>query len=236
MLDISLMELTGSAAEEVLAHEARLGVDKRHHVLQLIAETEGAPWLVVSIPGPKTARYSLVQEPAIGQDVDGLVGCFHIHCAESVIPVLPDRLERFSRCSRSPEATHQVAGVIGILSYTEPEDYLPLLSVGKFERNLNSGAGIQSGPYLPGKPRPGQSSRTPKRAVTPKELSPVATYAPVRIVHIEESSPAAKLRVIWVARKERAAIRVNFGDHVHSRFRPQVAKDPFNVSGSGESA
>jgi hypothetical protein len=152
MLDISLMELTGSTEEEVLAHEARLGVDERHHVLQLIAETEGAPWLVVSIPGPKTARYSLVQEPAIGQEVDGLVGCFHIHCAESVIPVLPDRFERVSRCSRSPKATHQVAGIIGILSYTEPEDYLTLLSVGKFEGNLDSGAWIQSGPYLPGKP------------------------------------------------------------------------------------
>src|SRR3972149_1244036 len=62
MLDISLMELTGSTEEEVLAHEARLGVDKRHHVLQLIAETEGTPWLGGSIPGPKTARHSLVQE------------------------------------------------------------------------------------------------------------------------------------------------------------------------------
>ena len=60
MLDISLLELTGRAKEEVLAHEARLGVDERHHVLQLIAETEGAPGLVVSAPRPKTARQGLV--------------------------------------------------------------------------------------------------------------------------------------------------------------------------------
>jgi hypothetical protein len=146
MLDISLMELTGSAEEEVLSHEARLGVDERHHVLQLIAETEGAPWLVVSIPGPKTARYSLVQEPAIGQEVDGLVGCFHIHCAESVIPVLPDRFERVSRCSRSPEATHQVAGVIGISPCAEPEDDLTFLPISKLEGNLDCGAGVQSSP------------------------------------------------------------------------------------------
>ena len=56
MLDISLRELTGSAEEKVLAHEVRFSVDERHHVLQLIAETEGAPRLVVSVPGPKTAR------------------------------------------------------------------------------------------------------------------------------------------------------------------------------------
>jgi hypothetical protein len=33
MLNISLLELTGRAAEQVLAHEAWLGVDERHHVL-----------------------------------------------------------------------------------------------------------------------------------------------------------------------------------------------------------
>ncbi len=61
MLDISLLELAGSAEKEVLAYEERLSVDERHHVLQLIAETKGTPRLIVSVPGPKSARYSLVQ-------------------------------------------------------------------------------------------------------------------------------------------------------------------------------
>ena len=42
MLNIALPELTAGAEEQVLAHQARLGVDERHHVLQLIAETERA--------------------------------------------------------------------------------------------------------------------------------------------------------------------------------------------------
>jgi len=174
MLDISLPELTGSAEEEVLAHEERLSVDERHHVLQLIAETEGAPRLVVSVPGPKSARYSLVQEPAIGQDIDGLVGCFHLHCAKRVIPVLPHRFERAARGSRSPEATHQVASVIVISPCAKPEDNLTLLPVGQIEWNLDSSAGIQSGPYLAGEAQPGQRYGIPKRAVAPEELSPVA--------------------------------------------------------------
>ena len=41
MLDIAFTELVGRAAQQVLAHEPRLGMDERHHVLQLIAETEG---------------------------------------------------------------------------------------------------------------------------------------------------------------------------------------------------
>jgi hypothetical protein len=146
MLDISLLELTGSAEEEVLAHEERLSVDERHHVLQLIAETEGAPRLIVSVPGPKSARYSLVQEPAVGQDIDGLVGCFHIQCAESVIPVLPDCFERVARGNRSPEATHQVACIIGISPCAEPEYDLTLLSVSYLKWNLDCGAGVQSSP------------------------------------------------------------------------------------------
>ena len=40
MLDISVQELAGRAAQQMFPHQARLGVDKRHRVLELIAETE----------------------------------------------------------------------------------------------------------------------------------------------------------------------------------------------------
>ena len=43
MLDIAFLKLSGCAEQEVLAHKLRLGVDERHRILQLIAETEGAP-------------------------------------------------------------------------------------------------------------------------------------------------------------------------------------------------
>ena len=174
MLDISLLVLTGSTEEKVLADETRLSVNERHHVLQLIAETKGARRLVVSAARPKAAGYSLVYEPPVGQDIDGRVGCFHIHCAERVIPVLPDRFERVVRSSSSTEATYQVACVNGISPYAEPEDDLALLPVGQIEWNLDSGAGIQSRPHLAGEAQPGHRSRIPKGAVAPEELSSVA--------------------------------------------------------------
>jgi hypothetical protein len=40
MLDVAFPELTGCTEEQMLAHKARLGVNERHHVLQLIAKTE----------------------------------------------------------------------------------------------------------------------------------------------------------------------------------------------------
>jgi hypothetical protein len=42
MLDIAFLELTGCAEEQMRAHKARLGMNERHHVLQLIAKTESA--------------------------------------------------------------------------------------------------------------------------------------------------------------------------------------------------
>jgi hypothetical protein len=60
MLDISFQELTGRTPEQVLTHEMRPGVDECHHVLQLIAETEGAPGLIETAAGPKAAPESLV--------------------------------------------------------------------------------------------------------------------------------------------------------------------------------
>ncbi len=184
-------------------------MDERHPVLQLVAETEGAPRLVVSAPRPKTARQSLVQEPAVGQHVEGRVRCFHLHGAERVIPVLPHRFERLARRGGSPEAMRQVAGVIGVPPDAEREDELTLLPVGQLEGNLDRGAGIQSGPHLAGKPRPSHGRRTPKRAVTPEELRPVAAYGPSRIVHVEKGNPVGELRVVGVPREERAAVGVD---------------------------
>src|SRR5208337_5333330 len=106
MLNIPFLELMGRAEEEVLAREAWLRVDERHYVLQLVAETEGTPRLVVSTAGPKTARKCLVQEPAVGQNIDGRLWRFDIYRAECMVPILPDLFERPARGSTSAEDAH----------------------------------------------------------------------------------------------------------------------------------
>ena len=59
MLDIAFRKLSGCAEQEVLAHKLRFGVDERHRILKLIAETEGPPRLIVSAPRPQPARLRL---------------------------------------------------------------------------------------------------------------------------------------------------------------------------------
>ena len=43
MLHIPFLELMPGTQEDLFAQQMRLGVNQRHGILQLIAETEGAP-------------------------------------------------------------------------------------------------------------------------------------------------------------------------------------------------
>jgi hypothetical protein len=42
MLDISILKLTARAQKQVLTDKNRLGINKRHYILQLVTKTEGA--------------------------------------------------------------------------------------------------------------------------------------------------------------------------------------------------
>src|SRR5437762_12365145 len=124
VLNVSFLKLSRCAEEEVLAHKVRLGVDERHRILKLIAETKSARRLMVSASRPQTARERLVYEPAVREHVEGLVGRFHLHRAQRVLPVLPHRFERATCGSRTSEAMDQVSSVIGVSPDAEPENDL----------------------------------------------------------------------------------------------------------------
>src|SRR6476646_3536926 len=108
VLDIAFLKLPRCTEQKMLADKLRLAVDERHRILQLIAETEGAPRLIVSAPFPQTARQRLVQEPSVRQYVERLVRCLHIHRTKCVLPILPDHFERATRRGRPTKAAHQV--------------------------------------------------------------------------------------------------------------------------------
>ena len=42
MLNIPFLKLTGCTEKKMFTDQAGFGMDERHHVLQLVAETEGA--------------------------------------------------------------------------------------------------------------------------------------------------------------------------------------------------
>ena len=234
VLDISLLELTARAQQQVLAHQPGLGVDERHHVLQLVAEAEGTARLIVAAACPDTTREGLVHQPAVGQHIDRRVGCFHLHRAERVIPVMPHCFERTARRQRSAEALHELAGLIGVAPDAEPEDDVAFLTVGQIKTHLDRGAGIQAGTHLAGKARPIHSGRIAQRAIAPEEFRAVAAQGPRRIIYVEEGNPIGELHAVRVSRVERTAPGVDFGSYMHGRFRTKIPQYPLDVPRRGE--
>ncbi len=55
VLDVAVTKLTGSTEKQVRTQQLWLGMDKRHGILQLIAEAEGPPRLIESAAPPETA-------------------------------------------------------------------------------------------------------------------------------------------------------------------------------------
>jgi len=123
-------------------------VDERHHVLQLIAETEGPTGLVGPAPRPKTARQSLIQEPPVGEHIeDGPV--FPPACAESVLPILPDRFEARPAPQRIPGSDTPGCGVLGVSPCAQREDELTLLPSAISKGTWIAAQGSKPAPTLP---------------------------------------------------------------------------------------
>ncbi len=89
-------------AQQMLAQQAGLGMHQRHRVLQLVAEAERAAGLVEARPRPHAAGERLIDQPAVGQEIDGRVGRFDMHRARASGSSSARRLPAPGRRSAAP--------------------------------------------------------------------------------------------------------------------------------------
>ena len=148
MLNITLRELVCGTEKEVITNKTRFRVHKCQNILELVSESECAAGLIIPTSSPQPRGKHLVQQPAIGQNVDGLVRRLHLHGAEKACPMLMHRLEGLCRRPRASKTPYQIGGLVGITPCTEDENYFAGLSLGQFEGNLNRRTGIQGGSYF----------------------------------------------------------------------------------------
>ncbi len=113
VLHITFAKLAGCGAQQVLAEQLRLGMHQGHRVLELVAETERAARLIESGAGPHAAGQCLINEPAVGQEIDRRVGRFHIDHAERPAPVVPHALDRPMGAVNAAELLRKVLGFRG---------------------------------------------------------------------------------------------------------------------------
>src|SRR3546814_3521071 len=85
----------------------------RHRVLQLVAEAERAARLVVAAAREVATADGLVQQPAVGEQVDGWFRRFHLHRAQGAQPADAYFVERVrSRIPRSEEHTSELQSLM----------------------------------------------------------------------------------------------------------------------------
>ena len=86
MLDVALDELSRRRVKELRPAQIGPDVEQRHDVLQLIAESERAAGLVGPAARPDSTRQRLVQQPAVDEEVERVVGRVDLKRAENLVP------------------------------------------------------------------------------------------------------------------------------------------------------
>ena len=231
MLNVAFLELPACTQQQLLAHQPGLGMDQGHHVLQLVAETEGPARLIEATTPPQPAGHDLVHQPAIDQHVDRGVGGFHLHRAERPPPVDLHRLERITCCRCAALTQRELAGLVGIAPHTEAEHHLALLALGQFDADLDRRTRVDTGTNLAGQALPPHRRGIGKGPVATDELDAAAGHAARPVVNIEEGDAPGELGVVEVSGLEHATARVDIGAHVHRRLGPQIPKHPLDIAG-----
>ena len=96
--------------------------EKRQHVLQLIAEAVSAAWLIERPSRPDAAADVLVQQPAVDEHVERVVGGPHPDSVERVIPPRLHVLERHASAVGVSMVGYELTHVIDIASLAQEKD------------------------------------------------------------------------------------------------------------------
>src|SRR6266436_6777704 len=144
VLDIAFTELARRCAQQMYPYQGWLGMRQRHHILQLVAESERAAGLIETAPAPDAAAQSLIQEPAIGHEVGSRVGSIDIDRAECVTPVTPDSFLSLAGRIRLAVTPNQLLHVLQVATRAQAKCYLPRLLRRQIEGELEGGAGVKA--------------------------------------------------------------------------------------------
>ena len=174
VLDVAFDELVAGRPQQVLAGEVRPGERERHRVLELVAEAERPAGLVVAGPRPQPAAQVLVEEPAVHQQVEGVVRGAHLHRVERPVPRPTHGVERSLGRRRGAVARDELAGRGGVAGLAQQEHERARLAGSEGDGHVQRRAGVESRAEAAGERLAGEGGRLRERPVAAEERSPVA--------------------------------------------------------------
>src|SRR5438477_2760320 len=209
---------------------------KRHYVLKLITETVCAACLVESCPSPDAASESLIEQPAVQQNVERAIRGLHLHGAENGIPSLRDFCQHGVEVGFAVFCEQRLRVGPGCRLAEKENDFTCAISAEE-DRRLQRGAGIESrADPARERRRRGQGQRPVERSVATDEFHPVGGPGCLPVVEICESDTLAELIVPRIPCKYSTGFRIHLG-HDKRRCRTAAGTEhPFHISSDGEAA
>ena len=212
VLNVALGELPSRCAQHVLAGE--IGPRKRqgHDVLQLIAESEGAPGLIVPCTRPEAAAHILVQQPSVHQDVERVVRRLDLDRTERALPGRVHLFERFECCIDMPITAHELPSVASILAFAEQKHESPQLARLEHDPEVEAGARIQAGADLVGQRGAAQRRGVRQRSIPADKRRAMSGCGAQGLARRRERHSPREILVVGVSCEDALRLAVPFGD------------------------
>jgi len=122
VLDVPLHELARRRTEQMFAIEIGPRQRERHDILELVAEAVRAAGLVESRSRPQPAAKRLIQQPAVQDQVERVIGCPDLDEVKHLVPTPPDVVGRCQGRGDGPVPPDKIGGVGVILPLTEQDE------------------------------------------------------------------------------------------------------------------
>ena len=241
VLHVAFDELARRGENEVRTRQLGRGVHQRQHVLQLVAKAERAARLVERGAAPQARTDQLVEQPAVGERVDGTCSA----CARR-----PRRASRASArgrrraraCATSAPRHARTCSLtsLGAAAGAEAKDDGPFRSGARDRRRRaaprTDRALRRRGPTDAACRRAAGAARLPSAPMKSPRSAHASTAPKPLAVDVEVGDAFGEVGVVAVAREDRAGRGVELGDDVHRGLRALVAEHPLDVAGDAEAA
>src|SRR5271168_4008443 len=217
VLDVTFRELVRGRAQQLFAGHSAFRNIQRHHILQLVAESVGATYLVETGASPHAARKRLVEEPAIQQHIHAGIGGGDFHRVEDFVPAAGDFTENFVQIGGAV-AHQQYARLVSVFCLAQEKYDFGARAGAQFDRGLQRGARIQAWAHFAGEWNAALQRRgTISSAIAPEKFRAVASEGSLLPAQVGEGDAAAELAAPGAAREDGLRLRLDFRDDVWRR-------------------
>src|ERR1044072_1107435 len=233
---IAFFELPCRGRQNLFTRNLGPRIDKRHHVLQLIAKTKSTTRLIKSGAAAHATSEDLAKQPAIHECVHRCVRCSDLNRAQRLVPEIQPLVQRLVHHLLIPKTRVDGARLFNRFALAEKEDDLAQFAGRQIDRTLNRGAGSQAGAIPATQTRTAQRRRIDQRAVTADELFAIAGHRKLLFAGPYERHAIGKLVVVRIPSEDGAFVFLEISHYMRRRLLPELAEHQLNIIRDRKSA